>query len=309
MTDLIAAVLIDLLIGDPHFFPHPVKVMGKIISFEENTARRLFRENKLKSAGFLIVAVNIILGFSVPFFILYLLKPYKILYHVVNIYFIYTCVAARCLHNEGIKIYKALFNSIEDGRYKLSFIVGRETKNLSESEIIRADVETIAENTSDGVIAPLFYIMLFGAPFGFVYKFVNTMDSMLGYRNEKYINLGFFPAKTDDLFNFIPARLTGLLMCLSGLLGFDMKNGLRVMIRDRKNHKSPNCAYPEGAAAGLLGVQLGGDNVYFGQLVKKPKIGDKQRELNREDIKKTIEIMYRSEILLIIIWSCINLYL
>lgn len=309
MIDLIAAVLIDFLIGDPQCFPHPVKVMGKIISFEENTARKLFKEKQLKSAGLLIVAVNIILGFSVPFFILCLLKPYKILYHAVNIYFIYTCVAARCLHNEGIKIYKALFNSIEDGRYKLSFIVGRETKNLSEPEIIRADVETIAENTSDGVIAPLFYIMLFGAPFGFVYKFVNTMDSMLGYKNEKYINLGFFPAKTDDLFNFIPARLTGLLMCLSGLLGFDMKSGLRVMIRDRKNHKSPNCAYPEGAAAGLLGVQLGGDNVYFGQVVKKPKIGDKERELIREDIKKTIEIMYRSEILLIIIWSCINLYL
>lgn len=309
MIDLIAAVLIDFLIGDPHYFPHPVKLMGKIISFEEKTAGRLFKDKQLKSAGFLIVFVNILLGFFVPFFILYLVKPYKILYHVINIYFIYTCVAARCLHNEGIKIYKALFNSIEDGRYKLSFIVGRETKNLSEPEIIRADVETIAENTSDGVIAPLFYIMLFGAPFGFVYKFVNTMDSMLGYKNEKYINLGFFPAKTDDLFNFIPARLTGLLMCLSGLFRFDIKNGLRIMIRDRKNHKSPNCAYPEGAAAGLLDVQLGGDNVYFGQVVKKPKIGDKKRELNREDIKKTIEIMYRSEILLIIIWSCINLYL
>jgi adenosylcobinamide-phosphate synthase len=236
-----------------------------------------------------------------------MIKPYAVLYHIINIYFIYTCVAARCLHNEGIKIYKALFESIEDGRHKLSFIVGRETKDLTEPEIIRADVETVAENTSDGVIAPLFYIMLFGAPAGFAYKFVNTMDSMLGYMNEKYINLGFSPAKLDDLINFIPARLTGLLMCISSFPKFDSRNGFKIMIRDRKNHKSPNCAYPEGAAAGLLGVQLGGDNVYFGQVVKKPKIGDKLRELNREDIKKTIEIMYRSEILLLIIWICFNL--
>jgi adenosylcobinamide-phosphate synthase len=127
--------------------------------------------------------------------------------------------------------------------------------------------------------------------------------------NDKYINLGFFPAKIDDLFNFIPARLTGFLMCVSSFLRFDLKNGLRIMIRDRKNHKSPNCAYPEGAVAGLLCVQLGGDNIYFGQVVKKPKIGDKMRELNKEHIKKTIEIMYRSEILLIVIWICLNLYL
>lgn len=309
MIDLIVAVLIDFLIGDPYFLPHPVKLMGRIISFEESIARKLFKEEQLKFAGFLIVFVNIILGFSVPFFILSLIKPYKILYHILNIYLIYTCVAARCLHEEGIKIYKALFNSIEDGRHKLSFIVGRETKNLSEAEIIRADVETIAENTSDGVIAPLFYIMIFGTPLGFVYKFVNTMDSMLGYMNKEYINLGFFPAKIDDLFNFVPSRLTGFLMCLAGFLRFDIKNGFKIMIRDRKNHKSPNCAYPEGAVAGLLSVQLGGDNIYFGQVVKKPKIGDKIRELNKEDIKKTIEIMYRSEILLIAIWICLNLYL
>lgn len=305
--DIAISALIDFLIGDPPSFPHPVKFMGRIISYEEKTARRVFNKN-LKTGGFLIVIINIIIGFFIPFFILYLLKPYKIIYHIVNIYFIYTCIAARCLHDEAIKVYKALCNSIEDARYKLSFIVGRETDKLPESEIIRADVETVAENTSDGVIAPLFYIMLFGTPFGFVYKFVNTMDSMLGYMNEKYIDLGFFPAKADDLFNFIPARLTGLLMCTSCIYRFDFANGIRIMLRDRKNHKSPNCAYPEGAAAGLLGVQLGGDNVYFGQVVKKPKIGDKLRELDREDIKKTIEIMYRSEIMLVLIWILINCF-
>jgi adenosylcobinamide-phosphate synthase len=307
MMDVVIAVIIDFLIGDPYFFPHPVKFMGRIVSFEEKIVRKIFKEKDLKFAGFLIAFLNIVGAFFLPFFILYLFKPYKILYHILNIYFIYTCVAARCLQNEGIKVYKALFTSIEEGRYKLSFIVGRETKNLSEPEIIRADVETIAENTSDGVIAPLVYIMIFGTPLGLVYKFVNTMDSMLGYKNVKYINLGFFPAKIDDLFNFIPARLTGFLMCISSLFRFDTKSGFRIMIRDRKNHKSPNCAYPEGAAAGLLGVQLGGDNIYFGQVVKKPKIGDKIRDLNREDIKKTIEIMYRSEVLLIVIWIYLKL--
>lgn len=307
MMDVVIAVFIDFLIGDPYFFPHPVKLMGRIISLEEKIARKIFKDNGLKYAGLLIVTTNVSLGYFIPFIMLYMMKSYTVIYHIINIYFIYTCVAARCLHNEGIKIYKALFESIEDGRHKLSFIVGRETKDLTEPEIIRADVETVAENTSDGVIAPLFYIMLFGAPMGFVYKFINTMDSMLGYMNEKYINLGFFPAKLDDLFNFIPARLTGFLMCISGIPKFDYKNGFRIMIRDRKNHKSPNCAYPEGAAAGLMGVQLGGDNVYFGHVVKKPKIGDKLRELDREDIKKTIEIMYRSEILLLIIWICFNL--
>jgi adenosylcobinamide-phosphate synthase len=305
MMDVVISVFIDFLIGDPPSFPHPVKLMGRIISYEEKKARKVFNKN-LKTGGFLIVIINIIIGFFIPFFILYLLKPYKILYHIVNIYFIYTCIAARCLHDEAIKVYKALCNSIEDARYRLSFIVGRETGKLSEPEIIRADVETVAENTSDGVIAPLFYIMLFGTPLGFVYKFVNTMDSMLGYMNEKYIDLGFFPAKTDDLFNFIPARLTGFLMCISCIFRFDFANGIRIMLRDRKNHKSPNCAYPEGAAAGLLGVQLGGDNIYFGQVVKKPKIGDKLKELDKEDIKKTTEIMYRSEILLVLIWILIN---
>lgn len=307
MIDIFIAVLIDFLIGDPYFLPHPVKLMGRIISSEEKIARKIFKENKLKFAGLLIVITNVMLGFFALFFILYMIKPYKIPYHIINIYFIYTCIAARCLHNEGMKIYKALYESIEDGRHKLAFIVGRETKDLSEAEVIRADVETVAENTSDGVIAPLFYIMLFGTPLGFVYKFVNTMDSMLGYMNDKYINLGFFPAKLDDVFNFIPARLTGFLMCTSSFPKYDYKNGFRIMIRDRKNHKSPNCAYPEGAAAGLLGVQLGGDNVYFGRVVKKPKIGDKLRELNREDIKKTIEIMYRSEILLLVIWIFFSL--
>ncbi|QCX32645.1 cobalamin biosynthesis protein [Caloramator sp. E03] len=307
MVDLFIASIIDIIIGDPYFFPHPVKLMGRIISFEEKLARRLLKDEKgLKIGGFFIVFINILLSFFIPFTILKFLKPYKILYHTVNAYFIYTCIAARCLHDEAFKIYKAFNVSLDEARYRLSFIVGRQTSHLDEGEIVRATVETVAENTSDGVIAPLIYIMIGGAPLGMMYKMINTMDSMLGYMNEKYRYIGFFPAKCDDVFNFIPARVTGALMNLSSIFRYDVKNGFKIMIRDRKNHKSPNCAYPEGAVAGLLNVQLGGDNIYFGELVKKPKIGNRIRELSREDIKKTVEIMYRTEILLLILYLIIK---
>jgi adenosylcobinamide-phosphate synthase len=302
MIDIVVAVIIDLLIGDPHSFPHPIKLMGKIISAEEKLVRKVCNTSKkLYYGGFVIVVLNIVLAFTVPFLILKILKPYNIIYHVVNIYLLYTCIAARCLHDEAMKIYKSFLKGIDEARYRLSFIVGRETKHLKEGEIVRATVETVAENASDGVIAPLLYALVGGAPLAMMYKMINTMDSMLGYMSEKYRHIGYFPAKTDDIFNFIPARLTGLLMNFSSILRFNFVQGFRIMIRDRKNHKSPNCAYPEGAVAGLLGVQLGGDNVYFGEIIKKPKIGDKIRDLTKEDIKRTIEIMYRAEFLLIII--------
>ena len=144
--------------------------------------------------------------------------------------------------------------------------------------------------------------MILGAPGGLMYKFVNTMDSMLGYMNEKYIDLGYFPAKVDDVFNYIPARVTGILMNLSAIFRFNMKNGFKIMIRDRKNHKSPNAIYPEAAVAGLLQIQLGGNSIYHGKLVEKPSIGDKVFDITKSHIKSTVEIMYRSEILLLIIY-------
>ncbi|KRQ85924.1 Cobalamin biosynthesis protein CbiB [Caloramator mitchellensis] len=300
MIDIVIACILDLIIGDPYNFPHPVKLMGKLISIEEKISRKFFKDKSLYFAGFLIVILNISLAFIVPFMILKIVSFNKYIYHAVNIYLLYTTVAARCLRDEAIKIYQALNKSIEEARYRLSFIVGRDTNNLSKSEIIRATVETVAENTSDGVIAPLFYA-LFATPFAFVYKMVNTMDSMLGYINDKYKYIGYFPAKTDDLFNFIPARLTGILMIVSGIFKYDIFKALRIMIRDRKNHKSPNCAYPEGAVAGLLGVQLGGTNYYFGQIMVKPTIGDKIRELTSDDIKRTINIMFTTELIFLTI--------
>lgn len=306
LISIILGVILDFAIGDPYSFPHPVKLMGRIISFEEKIARKITKSKKgLKLSGFIIVIVNISIGFFMPYILLKSIRQYKTIYTIVNTYLIYTCIAARCLHDEAIKVSKALDIGIEEARTRLSYIVGRETKNLSEEEIIRATVETVAENTSDGVIAPLFYIIFLGASGGLAYKFVNTMDSMLGYKNEKYIDLGFFPAKVDDIFNYIPARITGVFMCIGSIFRFNIRNGFKIMIRDRKNHKSPNCAYPEGAVAGLLDIQLGGDNYYHGKLVKKPNIGDKIKKISRADIRNTIEIMYRSEMVFLLIYILI----
>jgi len=303
MIDLLIAIFLDVLIGDPHSFPHPVKLMGKIIGCEEKIARKVAKSDRgLKILGGLIVVVNILVAFFVPYYILRLLQGNSFFYHVVNIYFLYTCIAAGCLHREAMKIYVSLSKGLQEARYRVSFIVGRDTDQLSEEEIIKATVETVAENTADGVIAPLLFAMIGGAPLAFVYKMVNTMDSMLGYMNEKYKDIGLLPAKTDDLFNYIPSRLTGFLMCDSSLFRYDPLQGFKIMIRDRKNHKSPNCAYPEGAVAGLLGIQLGGAHTYFGELVHKPVIGDQNRTVERDDIKRAITIMYSSEILLELIY-------
>ena len=306
MLDIVIAVILDFLIGDPYSFPHPVKLMGNIISVEDKFVRKIFKSKKaLKIAGFLIAFINIAMAFFLTFILLKSIRKYKLLYHIINIYLIYTCIAAKCLHKEAMKVYHAFNNGIEDAREKLSYIVGRDTKSLSKEEIIKADIETIAENTSDGVIAPLFYIFILGAPGGLMYKMVNTMDSMLGYMNEKYIDLGCFPARIDDVFNYIPARLSGILMCVSSIFKYDVVNGFKIMLRDRKNHKSLNSAYPEGAVAGLLNIQLGGSSRYFGKIIEKPTIGDEIRKVERDDIKKTIEIMYGSEILLLLIYVLI----
>jgi adenosylcobinamide-phosphate synthase len=307
MRDVLIAVVVDFILGDPVGFPHPVRLFGKLISFEEKLVRQMARNNhELKALGMGIVIVNILVAFLFPFSILTLLHRYGLIYHIVNVYLMYSTIAARCLRDEAYKIHKAFSKGIEEARYRLSFIVGRDTKNLNEKDIFRATIETVAENTSDGIIAPLLFAMLFGAPLAFVYKMVNTMDSMLGYLNDKYKYIGFFPAKTDDVFNFIPARLTGLLMNLSSFIRFKGVNGFKVMFRDRKNHKSPNCAYPEGAVAGLLGIQLGGDNYYFGEIMKKPRIGDPLRQLDAQDIKRTVEIMFRTELLMLFAYIIIE---
>lgn len=310
MLDLVLAVVMDLILGDPYWLPHPVRLMGRLIAAEEKLVRKLVKSDKgLMAGGFFIVAINLPLAFGVPYTILSLLRGYGVVYHAVNVYMLYSAIAARCLGDEAVKISRALEKSLSEARYKLSFIVGRDTNNLTEEEIIRATVETVAENTSDGIIAPLVFAFILGAPGAYLYKMVNTMDSMLGYKNPKYRWIGFFPAKTDDVFNFIPARLTGLLMNLAGMFRFNTARGFRIMLRDRRNHKSPNCAYPEGAVAGLLGIQLGGSNYYFGEEVEKPKIGDSTRKLERLDIRRTVEIMFGTELLIMFVYIGIEVML
>ncbi|MCR3758757.1 adenosylcobinamide-phosphate synthase CbiB [Clostridium felsineum] len=305
MLDIVIAVVIDWIIGDPYWFPHPVIYIGKLIKMLDKLGRKLFKQNKkLRIWGGFIVIIVCSFSFLIPFTILELTKKYYILHHIINILILWTTIAARSLHKEGGKVYTALKNrDIKDARLKLSYIVGRETETLSEKEVIRADIETIAENSSDGIIAPLFFGILGGAPLAMMYKGVNTMDSMLGYINEKYKYIGFFPAKVDDVFNFIPARITGFFMCLiSPIIGGNIFYSFKIMFRDRKNHKSPNCAYPEAAAAAANGIMLGGNNVYFGEIMKKPTIGDMKYELEKKHIKRTIILMYASEILFIILY-------
>lgn len=314
VLDLILAVVLDLIIGDPYWFPHPVIYIGKLISKLDKLGRVLCKTNvQIKAFGGIIVVVVAFSSFLVPFIILKISSEVFWLYHIFNIILLWTTIATKGLHKEGKKVYDSLVkNDIDDARVKLSYIVGRDTKTLSEYEIVRADVETIAENTADGVIAPILYAIIGGAPLAMMYKGINTMDSMLGYMNEKYKYIGFFPAKTDDVFNFIPARITGFLICLAApLVGGNITQSIKVMIRDRKNHKSPNCAYPEGAAAGAMRVQLGGTNVYFGEKMYKPTIGNKIKDLGKEHIVDTIKLMYGAMFYLIILHVlyviCVNM--
>lgn len=310
MIDLTLAVIIDWIIGDPYWFPHPVIYIGKLIKALENMGRKHIKQRmNMKIYGGIIVLIVSMASFCIPYILLHLVKPIPIIYHSLNILILWTTIAAKCLYVEGKKVYTSLEKrDIKDARVKLSYIVGRDTSELSENDIIRADVETVAENTSDGVIAPLLFAAIGGAPLAMLYKGINTMDSMLGYMNEKYRDIGFFPAKTDDVFNFIPARVTGILMSLCApVVNGNILDSLKIMIRDRRNHKSPNCAYPEGAAAGALRVQLGGTNRYFGEIVEKPTIGDKIRDLSKDHINDTIKLMYAAEVLFIIIAVIINI--
>lgn len=299
---------LDLIIGDPYSFPHPVRFIGKLISFVEKQIRKMTSSDKgLKIAGFFLwfVVVGVTLGSTS--IVLRLFEFNKIAYFAVNTILIYTTLATKCLKDESTKIYKVLkTGDLEKSRIQLSYIVGRDTTNLSEKEIVRATVETVAENTVDGIIAPLFYGFIGGAPLAMAYKAINTLDSTVGYKNDKYYYLGYASAKIDDIANYIPARLGVILLSLGSLLaGFNFKNALKIGIRDRKNHKSPNCALSEGAIAGALGIQLGGTNVYFGKEVYKPTIGDKSREIEIEDIVRTNKIMYSSSIISIITFTVI----
>ena len=299
---------LDLIIGDPYSFPHPVRFIGKLISIVEKYIRKITSTDRgLKIAGFFLWFITVGVTFGTTYFVVNLFKFNNFAYFIVNSILIYTTLATKCLKDESTKIYKVLkTGDIEKSRVQLSYIVGRDTTHLNEKEIVRATVETVAENTVDGIIAPLFYGFIGGAPLAMAYKAINTLDSTVGYKNDKYYYLGFASAKIDDIANYIPARIGVLLLALGSLFtGFNFKNALKIGIRDRKNHKSPNCAFSEGAVAGALGIQLGGTNIYFGKPVYKPTIGDKRREIEVEDIVRTNKIMYGASIISILIFTII----
>ena len=297
------AYVLDLIFGDPQNVVHPVQVIGKIISAGEKILLR-------KKYKFLAGAVLNIFTVSITYTSMYLIsKSVKIsvFFMIIEIYLMYTIFSINSLAREGNRVYRILKEGdIEKARKDLSYLVSRDTETMDEKMIIRSTMETISENTVDGIVAPMFYMFLGGMPLAMAYKAINTLDSMVGYKNEKYMDFGKFSAKVDDAANFIPARITGILIVLTSMiLGYDYKNSLKIFLRDRKNHSSPNSAHSEASVAGALGVQFGGKVSYFGKETDKPTIGDKTKEFELEDIRKNIRIMYVTSFLSLVIFSLI----
>ena len=292
----------DKLFGDPRWLPHPVVAMGKIIAWGE---KRLNKGNKRMMKGALFSIILILSSFLVLFFIikgLDYVNPYlSIAFSSVVVFF---CLAGKTLIDEVRNVFVAVDSSVEEGRKQVARIVGRDTSALSPQQIRTAALETLSENLSDGVIAPLFWFILLGVPGMFAYKMVNTLDSMIGYKSDRYKQFGCWAARIDDVANYIPARLTSLLMIVvSGkisLLSFVRKFG--------SQHASPNSGYPEAALAGILNCRFGGSNVYFGQRVEKPYIGYNDKELTYIDLKIAVRVNIRTEILMVFA-VCVDLFL
>ena len=314
LAAIIAGFILDLMFGDPHWLPHPICLIGNLIGFIERNLRPRLEPNKgaLLLGGALMVIIVLVISFVVPMAILLaagMVSPW--LAFALETLMCYQIFATKCLRDESMKVYTALHNhDLADARVKLSWIVGRDTQNLDEEEITKGAVETVAENTADGIIAPMFYMFLGGVPLAFLYKGINTMDSMVGYKNDKFLYFGRCAAKLDDLANLLPARITGLVMIGAAfVLGLDGKNAWKIFWRDRYNHLSPNSAMTESVTAGALNIQLGGDHFYFGKLVHKDTIGDDIRPVCPEDIVRTNRLLYMTAVLCLVLFSSVYLYL
>lgn len=302
LAALCIGFILDFILGDPHSLWHPVQGIGSLITGTEKVLRKIFPDKKrpLQIAGLLLVLFVVSVSVLLAGLLLWIAERiHPALGFGLSCILCWQMLATKSLKTESMKVYTALEKEgLEAGRRAVSMIVGRDTKSLSEEGVIKAAVETVAENTSDGVTAPLFYMMLAGPLGGVFYKAINTMDSMIGYRNEKYRWLGTCAARLDDIANFIPARISALFMTAAAfMLGFDGKSAWKIYRRDRHNHKSPNAAQTEAVMAGALQVQLAGDAWYFGELYKKPTIGDPIRPVRREDIPAACRLEYGAVIL------------
>ena len=290
---IVAGFILDLIFGDPHWLPHPICLIGNLIGFLDKKLRRMLApgETALLLGGALMVIIVLVLTFA------------------LETVMCYQIFATKCLRDESMKVYTALKdNDLVDARLKLSWIVGRDTKELDAAEVTKGAVETVAENTADGIIAPMFYMFIGGAPLAFLYKGINTMDSMVGYKNDTYLYFGRCAAKLDDLANLIPARITGLVMIVASyFLNLDAKRAWKTFWRDRYHHLSPNSAMTESVTAGALNIQLGGDHFYFGKLVHKETIGDDIRPVCPEDIVTTNNLLYMTAVLSLLLFSLIYL--
>ena len=312
LAALIIGFGIDLVVGDPHGFPHPVILIGKLINALERGLRKMLPKTASgeKVAGALLWIFVVVVSSLLPALLLWFchsISPWLRL--GAESVMCWQILATKSLRDESMKVYHALESGdIMKSRYAVSMIVGRDTAELDDAGVTRAAVETVAENTSDGIVAPLIFLAIGGAPLGFFYKAVNTMDSMLGYVESPYKNIGLVPAKMDDVVNYIPARISALLMLAAGcLLRLDVKNGWKIFCRDRFNHASPNSAQTESVCAGLLGLRLAGDAWYHGVLHKKKYIGDALREIEHEDIPRACRLLYVTALLALLLSSMIKL--
>lgn len=296
---LVIGFVLDLLLGDPSWLLHPVCIIGKWISFAEKSLRK--RGGNLRASAVILTASTVLLTMLAAALLLWGLSLLGRTALLVGMALLnWLGIAVTCMAKEARGVKQELQKGLEDGRRQVARIVGRDTQSLNEEEIIKATVETVAENTTDGVISPLFYAALGGPVLLWGFKAASTLDSMVGYLDERYRDIGWCSAKLDDLLNWIPARITAALMCLGAfIVRLDGRGAWRIVLRDHANHKSPNCAWSEAAAAGALHVRLGGTHDYFGKPVEKPTIGDDDRPAERDDIDRANRLLYAASLLML----------
>ena len=308
---VVLGFVLDLLIGDPHWLYHPIRLVGALISALEKLLRGVFPKNKNGelTAGVFLLALTAGITTGCAWGLLYLAgRIHPWVRFALETVMCYQLLATKALKDETMKVYTALSQvDLKQARYAVSMVVGRDTEVLDETGVTKAAVETVAENASDGVIAPLLFLAIGGAPLGFFYKAVNTMDSMVGYKNDKYLYFGRAAARFDDVLNYIPARLSGALMsAAASFCGLDAGNAWKIFLRDRRNHSSPNSAHTEAAAAGALHIQLAGNAYYFGKLYEKPTIGDPDRPVEYEDIRRVNRLLYATAVLTLIVFMVVK---